>query len=111
MAFEQLHDDETLPIPLADVVDRADIRVVQRRSHLSLPPETGESLRVARKLIGQKLQGYEALQPCVSGLVHNAHSDRAQAGETFIVTDPGAAFQSFGAFPFHRRPLQKRTIT
>ena len=39
-----LHDDERSPVLLADVVDRADIRVVQRRRGLRFPREPAQRL-------------------------------------------------------------------
>jgi hypothetical protein len=39
LAFEQLHRDEALPVGLVVVVDRADVRVIQRRGRLGLPLE------------------------------------------------------------------------
>ena len=49
LALEQLHHDERPPVVLADVVDRADVRVVQggRRPRLAL--EALERLRVLRQ--------------------------------------------------------------
>jgi len=43
-ALEQLHDDEVFPAVFSDVVDGADVRVVQRgrRARLALEPLYGE---------------------------------------------------------------------
>src|SRR5438270_11089369 len=62
LAFEIFHDDEGLIALLADVIDRADIGMVQRRGGLSLTAEAAERRRVASDGLRQKLPGHEASQ-------------------------------------------------
>ena len=46
-ALQILHDDERSPVLLADVVDGADVRVVQRRRRLRFAREPAQRLGIA----------------------------------------------------------------
>ena len=85
-ALEKLHNDEGVPVLLTDVVNRADVGMIQGRSSLSLALESGERLRIAGNFIGQELESYEAMQPRVLGLV-NAHPATAKPFDSAVVRD------------------------
>ena len=53
--FQKLHRDERLIVVLADLIDRADIRVVQRRSGAGFAPETFQRLGVVGEFVRKKL--------------------------------------------------------
>src|SRR5947208_3347657 len=97
LAFKELHDDEGTAVLLADVMNRADVRVIQGGSGSSLAPETIQGLRVASELVRQKLESDEALEPGVFGLVDHTHPACAQLLDDAVVGD-GAADQRIGAF-------------
>ena len=84
-AFHQLHDDEGLPVRLVDVVDRADVRVLERGSGPRLALEALERLRVPRDVLGKELQSDVAPQARVLGAVDDAHAAAAQ-----LLDDPVA---------------------
>ena len=69
---------KALPALLADVVNRADVRMVQRRSRLRLALKAGQRLRIARNIVGQELQSHEAVQSRVLCLVDHTHPAAAQ---------------------------------
>ena len=77
-AVEELHHEESLSPVLADVVDRADVRMIQRRCRLGLAPEALESLSVLRQILRQKLERDEAPQPGVLSLVDDTHPPAAE---------------------------------
>ena len=58
---EELHGNERLPVLLADVVDRADVRVIQRRRCLRLTLEAGQRLRVSGNLLRQELERHKTV--------------------------------------------------
>jgi hypothetical protein len=62
LPLQQFHRDEGSPIGLVNLVNRADVRVVQTRGCLSLPLETAESLCVVGEVVGKKLQGNVATE-------------------------------------------------
>jgi len=71
----------------SDLVDGADIWVVERRSRPGLSAKTFECLGVLGKIIGQKLQGDESPKPGVLGLVDDTHPAAAQLLDDVVVRD------------------------
>ena len=55
-AIQILHGDEGLPIVLADVVDRADVGMVQCGCSLRFAPEAAQGLRVLGYFLRQELE-------------------------------------------------------
>src|SRR5258705_11924091 len=86
-AFEELHHDVGAAILFADVVDRANVGMVERRGRLRLSLESAQSLRIAGDIIGKKLQGDEAVKARVLGLVYDAHAASAQLFDDAVVGD------------------------
>ncbi len=80
-----LHRDERLPVVLADVVDRADVRMVQGRCSLTL--KAGQRLGVLCNFGRKELQGDEAVQPRVLSLVHHPHATAAELLDDSVVRD------------------------
>src|SRR3984893_17150230 len=73
-AVQKLHDQERMAVLLPDLIDRADVGMVQCRRSLSLSLKAGQCLRVLGYFIRQKLQGVKSVQGYVLGLVNDAHS-------------------------------------
>ena len=78
LAFQQLHGDEVTPAVFANLVDGADIRVVQGGGGTSFTLKTVERERIFFRFGGQELEGDTAAQVEVLGFVHNAHPSTAQ---------------------------------
>ena len=76
-AVKELHRHEGAAVFLADVVNGADVGMVQRRSRLGLAPEARKRLRVAGHVIGKKFEGDEPVKANVLGLVDDAHATGA----------------------------------
>ena len=76
-AVEELHDHEGLSVLLVNLVDGTDIRMVQGRSCFGFAPEALQSMRVMGYDIGQNLEGNEAIQLDIFGLVDYPHSAAA----------------------------------
>jgi hypothetical protein len=73
LALEPLHHDVMLALVLADVVDGADVRVVEGRGGAGLALEPFHRARVLRQLGGKELQRDAAAEAQVLGLVDDAH--------------------------------------
>src|SRR5262249_17395927 len=83
LPLEQLHDQ----VVVADVVERADVRMIELRDGLRLALEAHFELRVLRELGGKDLDGHAATEPRVAPFPHLAHSSRADARDDFIGTE------------------------
>src|ERR1700747_1423941 len=84
---QKLHGDERLSNLLADVVDRADVRVIECGRGLRFALKTGECLRVTGNLLRQELKGDEAMQPSVLSLVNDAHTPTTELLDDAVVRD------------------------
>jgi len=73
-AFEKLHGDEGDAIVFVDVVDRADIGMIERGGGLSFAAEAFEGGRIFGDLVGEKFEGDEALEFGVFGAEDDAHA-------------------------------------
>ena len=93
LAFEQLHHHELLAVVLADVVQRADVRVAQRRDDPRLAQKALHRLRIAAELRRQQLQRHVTTEPGVFRFVDHAHAAAAERREHTIVRD-GLAIRS-----------------
>ncbi len=67
LAFEVLHDEEGDAVLLADVVEHADVRVVQGRDRAGLAVEPLTQLRVVREDGREDLDGDRPVEPGVAG--------------------------------------------
>ena len=79
LAVEKFHGDEGLAVLLADVVNGADVRMIQRGGGLGFALETGQGLRVAGDVLREKFQRDETAQARVFRFVHHAHSSAAES--------------------------------
>jgi hypothetical protein len=86
---------------LADFVNGADVGMIQRRRGPRLASETLQSLLVLGQLIGQELEGDEAPQFRIFGLVNHAHPAAAQLFDDAVVrnglADHGGALKTLRA--------------
>ena len=86
-AFEIGHRDERLPIGLIDLVDRANVGVVQRRRGTGFAKETGLGVFRAECLGGKEFERNEPLQPQILGFIDNAHPAFPEFFENFVMGD------------------------
>ena len=86
-AIQKFHRDERLLVLLANVVNRADVRVVECGRGLSFALKAGECLRVTANFIRQELEGDEAVQPRVLSLIDHAHPATAELLDDEVMRD------------------------
>ena len=77
-AVEELHDEESAASFLADVVNGADIGMVESGCSFGFAAKTLQRLAVLRQVFGKKLESDEAAETSVLGLVNHAHTAAAK---------------------------------
>ncbi len=84
---EEFHDEICAPVFLANIVNRADVGMVERGCGLGLAAETIERLTILLQLLGKKLQRDEAAKPRVFGFINHAHAAAAKLFEDSVMGD------------------------
>ncbi len=84
-AIEEFHGDECFALLLTDVVDGADIRVIQCGGGLRFALETRQSLGILGNFVRQKFQSDEAMEARVFRFVDDSHSAAAQFFHNAVV--------------------------
>jgi len=85
LAIQKFHSDERLAFRFADVVNRADVGMVQGGCGLRLSLETRERLRIVGDVVRQEFQRDKAVQAGVLSFVHHAHAPATEAFHDAIV--------------------------
>ena len=96
-ALHELHHDEGAAIMFLNVVDGADIGVIQRRGGPRFTLETLQHLSVFGNIVRQEFQRDEASQAHVFGLVDHAHTAAAEFLDNPIMRD-GLSDERIGAW-------------
>src|SRR5215472_14501545 len=78
MAFHELHHDEVLVGCFANLVDRADVRMVQRRRGLRLAQHMMSRLCGDARFRRKNLNCYVAFETLIAGTVNLSLSSRAE---------------------------------
>jgi hypothetical protein len=103
LAFDHLHH-QVVGVALApDVVERADVRVVERGDRLRLALEARAHLGIGGEVLGQHLDRDVAAEAGVRGTEHLAHAARAERGGDLVRAEAGAGSE------WHRVNLHQRT--
>jgi hypothetical protein len=90
LPVDQLHHDVGQARGLADLVDRDDVRVVERRGGPCLLGEAAEPGGVGGEALGQELHGHFAEQVVVARAPDVAHAPRADARDQLEAREPHA---------------------
>src|SRR5262245_22533166 len=100
LSFEQLHRDERPALVLFDVIDSADIRMVEGRGGLGLALEALKGDRILGELFRQELQSGTATQLEIFGFVHHSHTTAAEDLQHSVLADflPGQVAEQSGCF-------------
>ena len=85
-----------VPSLLADVVEGADVRMVELRDRPRLALEALAELRIGRERVGQDLDRDGAIEARVAGPVDLAHAAGAEGGEDFVRAEAGAGGKGHG---------------
>ena len=77
-AFEQLQRDERQAVDLADLVDLDDVGMAEPGDGLGLDPEAGEVVGAGLAAAADHLEGDQAVQARLPGLVDDPHAAFAE---------------------------------
>jgi hypothetical protein len=76
--FQAFHYDEKPTLVFADVVNGADVGMIQRRCGAGFSLKSFSGLGILRQVLGKELQGYAPAKALVLRLVNHSHSAAAQ---------------------------------
>ena len=85
LAFHQFHGNEGLAVAFVNIVNRADVWMVQSRCSTRFSFEPLQGLAVLCQFLGQELQGHEAAQLDVLGLIHHTHAATTELLQDAVV--------------------------
>ena len=94
-AFQQLHHDEMAARVLADVVDGADVRMVQPRRRTRFALEPVDCSPIARQFVRQEFQSHRSPQPGVLCFVDLSHAAASKFVRDAVVGDCLADHRGF----------------
>lgn len=95
-----LHRDVPLRrhiLGLADVVNRKNVRMIQRRRSLRLQPQPRDRTRIAARLFRQNLDGHIAIQPSIARPIHHTHPTLTDRLNDLVNTEPRASCEVHGS--------------
>jgi len=84
-AIQEFHGDESLSILLADVVNGADVWMIEGGRRLSLALETPERLRIASYFIGEEFESDEASEASVFRFINHPHAPAPKSFNDAVV--------------------------
>ena len=87
-ALDELHDQELDAFVLSDIMQRADVGMIQRRGGMGLALESLAAFETGRHMSRQAFERDDAIQPRVSRSVDLAHATDADERED-LVSDRG----------------------
>ncbi len=93
LALHELHDQERDAGLFADVVKRADVRMVERRDGAGLTIEALAELRIGGQRFGQDLDRDGAIETCVARAIDLAHPTGAQRRDELVRAQARAGLQ------------------
>ena len=96
LAFEQLHDQVVGVALVADVVERADVRVRELRDRLRLALEALADFGGFREVLGQHLDRDRAVEARVARAIDLAHATRAERRKDLVGAEAGAGCEGHG---------------
>ena len=98
LSFEQLHGDKRVAPVLVNIVDRADVGMVEGGGGLGFALEALERLMVLGHLLRQEFERHKAVELGVLSFVDDTHSSAAELLQDAVVGDGCAGHLSSAAY-------------
>ena len=96
LALQILHDQEVDPVFVADVIERANMRVVQGGDGASLTYQPSLLVRIRCYRVWKHLDGNSPVKTNIGGQVHLTHAAFAKLGGYFIRAEPSSGRKRHG---------------
>ncbi len=90
LALDQLHDDAPRPGGFFDAVNVRDVRMIQRRQHLSLTAEPRQAFAVGSERRRQQLDRDATAKLGVGCLIDFTHAAGSQVARDLVMCDSGS---------------------
>ena len=87
LTFEELDGDERAAFEFADIVNGADVRMIERRGGAGFAAEPFDGLGILRDVVGEEFQGDVATEAGVFGFVDDTHSTATEFFQYAVVRD------------------------
>src|ERR1019366_2942551 len=84
-AVQKLHDEERMAVLLPDLMDRADIGMVEGGSSAGFAAETFQCLWVLRYIVREKFKGDKSTKRDVLGLIDHSHAAATELAGDLVV--------------------------
>src|SRR5579864_632732 len=88
-AFEVFHGDEASALALADLVNGADVGMVESGGGAGFTTEALQGGGVLGHVVGEEFQGYEPAEREVFGLVDDSHAATTELVDDGVMRDGG----------------------
>ena len=86
-AFQKLHGNKRFPILFADVIDSADVGMIQGRCGLCFSLKPDKAMRIPGNILRQKLERDETVETRVLRLVNDPHPATTELLDDAVVGD------------------------
>jgi hypothetical protein len=87
LAFEALHGDEGLAVFFSDIVDGADVGMVEGRGGFGFAAKAAERLGIFSEVVREEFQSDEAVETGVLSPVDDSHAAAAEHLDHAVVRD------------------------
>ena len=84
--FDVLHHEIVGSVLMANIVENADVRMIQTGNGSRFALEALAKLLPARVVVWKDFDGDDAVETRIAGAIHLTHSSRSNAGENFVGT-------------------------
>ena len=99
LAFQVLHDQEVDAGVLTNVVEGADVRVIEARDGPGFALEALLQIRIVQRTMRQHLDGDGAIEPRVAGPIDLSHSSCPDGSDDFVGPEAATFVQRHSAWP------------
>ena len=84
LAFHKFHDHVAACVASSDIVNRDDIRMIERGCRAGFTLEPPHAIGIQPVAVGEHFDGYTSFQPLVAGEINFTHTPGAQRGQNFV---------------------------